>query len=127
MSYTVKVPGSCGELVQGYINNSNFLISCPIDIYSKVTVNINYTNDKIMIKRGKYKTKKALEILKDYYNFKKIGFKVRINSNFPKAKGLGSSTADMSAALIAAIKELNIELEFDIIKEILLKVEPSDA
>lgn len=126
MSYTVKVPGSCGELAQGYLKNSNFLISCPIDIYSEVTVDTNKENDEIIIDESKRKTKEALNILRDYYNIN-IGLKVEINSRLPKAKGLGSSTADMSAALIAAVKELNKELDLNQIKNILLKVEPSDA
>jgi len=127
MSYTVKVPGSCGELAQGYLNNSNFLISCPIDIYSSVTVEINKENEEIIIEESKNKTKEALNILRDYYDLKNIGLQVKINSNLPRSKGLGSSTADMSAALIAAVKELDLELDLNQIKNILLRVEPSDA
>ena len=126
MGYTVKVPGSCGELIQGYLNSSNFLISCPIDIYSTVTVHKQNTK-QIEIADNKDKTKRALECFLDYYQIKNTGLKVEINSNLPVLKGMGSSTADMSAAVIAAAKELNINLDLSLLQQILIEIEPSDA
>ena len=41
MKSTFRAPGACGELVQGTINNINFLITCPINIFSYVTVELN--------------------------------------------------------------------------------------
>jgi len=78
MSYTVKVPGSCGELAQGYLNNSNFLISCPIDIYSEVTVEINKENDEIIKNirlwdhRPLLTTYNQIQTLRQYYDFQNI-------------------------------------------------------
>jgi len=126
MGYTVKVPGSCGELIQGYLNGSNFLISCPINVYSTVTVH-KQNKKQIEIADNKDKTKRALESFLDYYQIQNTGLKVEINSNLPVLKGMGSSTADMSAALIAAAKELNINLDLSLLQKILVEIEPSDA
>jgi len=40
-SKKVKVPGSCGELMQGRIDNNYFHVTCPINLYSEVEVNID--------------------------------------------------------------------------------------
>ena len=34
----VKVPGSCGEIVQGTESGRPFLITCPINCYTEVRV-----------------------------------------------------------------------------------------
>ena len=38
MELTVRVPGSCGELVQGWLRGEPFLVTCPIDRYTRVRV-----------------------------------------------------------------------------------------
>ena len=38
MELIVRVPGSCGEIMQGYWQGEPFLVTCPIDRYSTVTV-----------------------------------------------------------------------------------------
>ncbi|MBI4506101.1 MAG: GHMP kinase, partial [Chloroflexi bacterium] len=36
----VWLPGTCGELVQGAIGGQPFLVSCPIDVYARVAVEL---------------------------------------------------------------------------------------
>ncbi|MGM0446342.1 MAG: kinase [Bacillota bacterium] len=126
MEKTVIVPGSCGELIQGYINGSNKLMSCPIDIYSKVNVKLTNTN-KINIDKAKEKSYQALKLLLEYYKINSLGLDINFNSNLVESKGMGSSTADLSALLIAVMALLNKEIDLDLIKEIAVKVEPSDS
>jgi L-threonine kinase len=38
-----KAPGTCGEFVQGAIDGQDFLVNCPINLYSHATV---YTSDR---------------------------------------------------------------------------------
>ena len=35
-SATVRAPGVCGELAQGMIEGIHFLVTCPVDFYSRV-------------------------------------------------------------------------------------------
>lgn len=35
------VPGACGELVQGALSGNNFLVACPVNWFSRVTVTID--------------------------------------------------------------------------------------
>lgn len=127
MEKIVKVPGSCGELIQGYKDNSNFLISCPIDIYSTVKVKTLSKKEDIQISKRKDKTKKALKKLLKYYNSDITGLKVEISSQLPESKGLGSSTADITAALLAAFLVMDREIDLRVIKDIAIEVEPTDA
>ena len=38
MHITAKVPGSCGELVQGTVQGIPFLVTCPVNLYTRVTI-----------------------------------------------------------------------------------------
>ena len=38
MELIVRVPGSCGEIMQGSWQGEPFLVTCPIDRYSTVTI-----------------------------------------------------------------------------------------
>jgi|AntRauTorckE6833_2_1112554.scaffolds.fasta_scaffold00211_1 L-threonine kinase len=115
MKKTVKVPGSCGELIQGYIKGTNKLVSCPIDIYNQVNVKLT-DKKKINIKKSKVKSHQALKLLLKYYDIKDLGLEIKFNSNLLTSKGMGSSTADISALLIAVMDLLNknINLNKDI-------------
>ena len=60
---TVKVPGTCGELMQGIIAGVNLQISCPIDLYSTVTMTRTDSKAGIEIKEEVEKTKWLLRKL----------------------------------------------------------------
>ena len=53
---TVRVPGVCGELVQGLSKNHPFLVACPIDFFSRVTVEIYEQSGFIISSEGVYKS-----------------------------------------------------------------------
>src|SRR5712692_8205418 len=40
MKAKIRVPGTCGEFVQGMLDGRHFLVSCPIDLYSTVSVDL---------------------------------------------------------------------------------------
>jgi len=40
MKVRVKVPGTCGELVQGIKENKNFHITCPVNLFSYVSASL---------------------------------------------------------------------------------------
>lgn len=127
MKKIVKIPGSCGELVQGYLNKSNFLISCPIEVYNTIHVSKVEFSNEILIDENKSKTKEALLKLLSHYGLEDMGLKVEIKADLPEAKGMGSSTADITGAMIAALLLLNKKVDIELVTKIALKVEPSDA
>ena len=126
-SVTALAPGTCGELVQGSINGKDFLITCPIDLWSKLSV--FYTDYTDHFEHHKIFPKATQAIRMAYENkgatVGKIGF-VR-ESDLPIGKGMGSSTADIVAAYVATCKLLDTKIDEDEIADVALSIESSDG
>jgi len=123
MKVTVKAPGSCGELAQGTIDGKNFLITCPIDVYSEVTVrNKEYrplhTGSKVLI---------AIDKTIQYLQMKGRDFHVSVKSDLPLGKGMASSSADISATCQSIALCAGTLLTPDEIADIALSIEPTDG
>jgi len=137
-------PASCGEIVQGNIDGRDFLVTCPISLYTEVTVEL--IPEKC--KTGPFYTQRCLNGSGDYnespdkYNFKSylaarktlqfFGITefepvVAINSQIPRGIGLSSSTADITAACMAAAAALGKSISPDAIADIAISIEPSDG
>lgn len=119
----VKAPGTCGELVQGTVGGENFLITCPVDVFSEVEVLINQVGRH---KAGS-KTIAAVEKTFAYLGVSSCNFVVTVNSKLPSGKGMASSSADISAACQAAALCVGKKLTVDEIADIALSVEPTDG
>ncbi|TDO92165.1 threonine kinase [Halanaerobium saccharolyticum] len=130
---TVRVPGSCGELLQGSIDDQDFLISCPINLYSQVSVHFTEAEKRVIINKNNFsaestfKTKFAVKKLLDYYNFKQKSIKINLTSQLITGIGMASSTADISAALAAVMLLLKNKVEFKLLQKICLGLEPTDG
>lgn len=122
MTIKVKAPGSCGELVQGTINGVNFLITCPVDWYSEVTV---VSGDSM--EHTEPKTATAVSKTFEYLNISgNLG--LTVESDLPVGKGMASSSADISAACqAAALAVVGRHLSCDEIADIALSIEPTDG
>ena len=123
---TVRVPGSCGELAQGIIDDVNFLISCPIDMYSMITIKLN-SNHKFIVDDNLEKSRIALQNTLDYYNRGDLGGVIEKESPLLIGQGMGSSTADMIGVIAGVMKVLNYDINLEVIKNIVLSIEPSDC
>lgn len=121
---TVRAPGSCGELVQGTINGENFLITCPVNIYSEVAV---VSAIQPLDKCAYVKVRKAITKTKEYLNIKNIDYDFHISSQLPIGKGMASSSADISAACQAVALSQGKLLTPAEIADIALAIEPTDA
>ncbi|GAB6137035.1 GHMP family kinase ATP-binding protein [Halanaerobaculum tunisiense] len=124
---TVKVPGTCGELMQGIIAGVNLLISCPVDLYSYVTVMKDNSLSDIRINQQAEKTVLAIEKTLEYFNHQHIGLQVNLQSDLLLGKGMASSTADITASIIATMIILGQEVDIELVKEIAISIEPTDS
>ncbi|GAB6100491.1 GHMP kinase [Halanaerocella petrolearia] len=124
---TVKVPGTCGELMQGMIDGVNLQISCPIDLYSYVTVKRDSSLSNIEINKEAAKTVLAIEKTLEYFNSQNLGLQVSLNSELLAGKGMASSTADIVAGIIATMIVLGEEVNIGLVTEIAISIEPTDA
>jgi L-threonine kinase len=122
MTATVRAPGSCGELVQGTLDGGNFLITCPVDLYSEVTVipsaGPSAAGDK---------TVAAVRLTWDRLGLAGRPFTVAVASALPQGKGMASSSADIAAACQAAALAAGRRLAADEIADIALAIEPTDG
>lgn len=123
---TARAPGTCGELIQGKIAGTSFLVTCPIDMYSVVSVLINKTG-QIEVDRSLPKVKKAIIKTLEFLGMPSLGAKVEVKSFLPHGKGMASSTADITAACAAtAVGAGGTILPWDIAR-IALEIEPTDG
>ena len=92
MKAIVRCPGSCGELVQGTAAGMNFLVTCPVTVYSQVSVELS-TERKTDLQAGD-KTLQAVRRTLEYLGLPWQNVEVRIESDLPLGKGMASSSAD---------------------------------
>jgi len=127
MRATVRCPGTCGELVQGTLNDTHFLITCPVNLYSEVTVELTPGNSRISGLSNRPKTEMAVRQTLDCLGLPEYGAEVIVASNLPEGKGMASSTADIAAACLAAARAAGKDVNPDRVGDIALSVEPSDG
>ncbi|MDR2006830.1 MAG: hypothetical protein LBP78_06285 [Acidaminococcales bacterium] len=118
-----RVPGSCGELVQGVIDGGDLLITCPISWYSEVSISFagNAADEA-----ENCKSYAAVRAFLRNHGCERP-FSLTIASKLPRGKGMASSSADIAAACAAAACALNLPAAPDEIKEIALAIEPTDG
>lgn len=100
------------------------LVSCPIDLYSVVTITLSPD----LPRSSKHnKVDKALDLYLNKKCLPHLGWQVNIQSDLLVGKGMASSTADIAAAISAAANALNCNLDAQEIADIAVQVEPSDG
>jgi L-threonine kinase len=127
LSATVATPGTCGELVQGLLHGSHFLVSCPIDIYSRVTVEISDSLGGLAAPPDSPKARRALELALEHFAVLNAGARVTIDSSLPRSKGMASSTADISGVIYATARALDREISEKEVADMCLAIEPTDS
>lgn len=124
ISLTVRVPGSCGELMQGQIDDIPFLVTCPINKYVAVTIHPNRSQDDYFIGD---KAKRAIQVTCDYLNVPSFSSALEIVSELPVGKGMASSSADILATCHAVALSFGKRLGEQEAFRLALQVEPTDA
>lgn len=130
MKAKVKSPGSCGELVQGIIGDDNFLVTCPINLYSEVEVSVDRSNAlkaAFSTKNLPCKTTAVIKKTLEHLHLANCSYQAVLKSELPTGKGMASSSADMSAACLATTLSAGIATPLDQIASILLSIEPTDG
>ncbi|PJI07004.1 MULTISPECIES: kinase [Clostridium] len=126
MKVTSIYPGTVGEIVQGKFKEKDVLISCPVNLMTKVTI---FESMEIEPLQSSLKTQKFLiNILKRWHFEEYIkNMNVVISSNIPRGKGFASSTADLCAAYYALLKMFNKKFNEKELIEECIKIEPTDS
>lgn len=119
-------PGSCGELVQGTWDGVNFLVPCPINLYSEVSVVLR-PNSELVCLSGHNKALEAVRRTLAYIGKQELGGVLKVKTSIPWGKGMASSTADIGASIGATAAALGIALRAQEIAELAIPIEPTDA
>ena len=124
MRLTIKVPGSCGELVQGMLKGEPFLITCPINIFTTVTISDEFSGKFGLGWKAETMLKKTLTYL-GYDN--DFNFGIALESKLPLGKGMASSSADIAAVAKAVALSLGTDITAEDIAALATTVEPTDG
>ena len=120
-----RCPGSCGELIQGWILGSEKLISCPIDWYSTVEV-----RDGTPLPDERPLTRAMVSALLAHFGYPQAlssALRIEVDSTLPIAKGMASSTADIAATAVAAAHHLGHSLDESTLAALCVSLEPTDS
>ena len=133
---TASAPGTCGELVQGITGGVHFLVTCPINQFSRVTVTLWESSDAgtgIRVK-GDPRLPKTLQAvgsalveIQKQRRIPDLLAHVSVANPLPIGKGMGSSSADITAAVSATGTAAGVVLSPETIARIALSVEPTDG
>ena len=122
---TARAPGVCGVLAQGVLGEMPFSVTCPVDFFSRVRVELSEGGPGVTVTEGCEKTVAAVRRTLMHLRRAKVRADVRVSSSIPRGRGLGSSSADLSAAIAATAGALGEELSPYDIAQIALSIEPT--
>jgi L-threonine kinase len=126
-------PGTCGELAQGMLDGILCMVTCPIDLYSVATVELSPAPAVLSAKAeipgpcNSPKARQAVRATLDFLGARHTNARLWLESPLPRGKGMGSSTADVSAAIVATASAMGFEICPAHVAGIALGVEPSDG
>lgn len=123
MELIVRVPGSCGEVMQGFWQGRPFLVTCPIDRYSTVVVRPGTGR----LVGGGAKARRALALGQAYCRCDSLAHDFFLTSELPPGKGMASSSADICAVLAAVAAVNQVHLSEGNIGRLAASIEPTDG
>ena len=124
---TARAPGVCGVLAQGILGEMPFSVTCPVDFFSRVRVELSGGGPGVTVTEGCENTVAAVRRTLVHLRQAKVRADVRVSSPIPRGRGLGSSSADLSAAIAATALALGEELSPYDIAQIALSIEPTSG
>jgi len=123
MDLTVRVPGSCGELVQGFAQGAPFLGTCPIDRYTTVEVSDSFSG---LTGLGE-KSLQALQLTLARSGKNDFPYGLKLTSELPQGKGMASSSADIAAVVVSVMEALGESWSPKFVMDIATEIEPTDG
>jgi len=125
----IKIPGTCGELVQGIYEGNNFQVTCPIELFSYIHLELADSNKDLQNFYLQEKSRQALISTLNYFGLseKDVNLKIEIFSEIPLAKGMGSSSADIIGIILGVSFLLKKKISIDEVAKLALAIEPTDG
>ena len=133
---TASAPGTCGELVQGMTGGAHFLVTCPINQFSRATVALRVGGSEWSdmavhgiddLPKTRQAVSQALSELAPRLGVASLSAEVAVANPIPAGKGMSSSSADITAAVGAVGMAAGLPFSPEAIARIALSVEPTDG
>ena len=124
----MSVPGTCGELVQGWQPDWDVpvLVSCPIGVHSRVRVTLR-PDARLVAPRRLVKLHRAAQLAREYLEQPAAGATFAVTSQLSWGRGMASSTADIVGAMAGLAGLLNQPLSPAELARLACRIEPSDS
>ena len=124
---TVRAPGVCGELVQGMLGDAYFMVTCPVDFFARVRVELYEEGPGMSAPADCPKSAAAVKATLAHLGRQELRAQLSIDNPIPRSKGMGSSSADVAAAIAATGLALGHDLPPAVVGRIALSLEPTDG
>jgi L-threonine kinase len=108
------------------LDGEHFLVSCPIDLFSRVTVELE-NQGPLDTPQDAPKAAAALRATLAFLGLSEQGARLSILSPIPRSKGMGSSTADVAGAIYAAAAAAGRALSPWEAAQLAIAVEPTNS
>lgn len=121
----VRVPGSCGEFIQGHYEEQPCLVSCPVDLYAFAQITPKKTRTRL-----NPKSRRLVDIITNRYGLpaeKLKALHIGMRTEIPFEKGMASSTADLAAVGSALSLYFDLNICPDTMAALCVEVEPTDS
>lgn len=122
----VSCPGSCGELFQGFIGETEYLVTLPITLFNTVTIELSQAHQFPSCP----KIRQAFERTCDYFALSSSArplVHVTVQQRLPISKGMSSSTADIVATIYGTSRLLEREISEEVVALICCQIEKTDS
>lgn len=122
-------PGTCGELIQGFLASGAFHVTLPINKSATVSLRVRASPEWSFTGAGSELSKlcQSIRATADLFNEGPFAVEVDRHTDLDVGKGMGSSTADIVAAARALANALGQELSHDDEARIAVDIESSDG
>lgn len=120
-----RVPGSCGEWIQGRKNGKTFLLTCPVGLYATAEVRcLRGSAEKNALPP---KAAAVVDLLCERAMVSVFPYDITLSSTIPIGKGMASSTADCIAVAACVSRALGLSLSPQELGHIVSSIDPVDG
>lgn len=127
----LKVPTTCGELIQGPYSAEESLISLPIDRYTEVEARLNMTS--AVVRRPNNLQPKAAAGFLSAVRFlglseqEAASIQIEVRSFMAPGKGYATSTSDLYGVMAAVFELFDAPQPPEVLAKLCAQIEPSDG
>lgn len=124
---SVRLPGTCGEWVQGTLDGTPCLVSCAIGWFAEVAVSLDPAASAWQVPPDAPKAAMALQLALSARGVTTLGGRLKLTNPLPRGRGYASSTADVAGTIYAVGRALGAPFPPEEAAALAVRVEPSDS